>query len=165
MEEELKVTDINVGELEIDIKILKEFLAKYKLIDTNTLKEIKPTQFWGGATYVESNEFQAMYNILNRLEQLEKENKELKKITQMYDAFGNDYMENNVKMIIADREYFHNGIFNESFIPKSVIREKIEEYLEEDKKYKRYLKDGRECFTFNYFVAKELKKLLGGSNE
>lgn len=82
-----------------------------------------------------------------KIEQLEKENKELKN--------------NCKKCVVRDRlsEYVDDSI------PKSVIREKIEEYLEEDKKYKRYLKDGRECFTFNYFVAKELKKILGGSNE
>ena len=33
-----------------------------------------------------------------------------------------------MKMIIADREYFNNGIFKESFIPKSLIKEKIDYY-------------------------------------
>lgn len=96
--------------------------------------------------------------VYDYIQQLEKENKELKKITQMYDAFGNDYMENDVKMIIADREYFHNGIFNESFIPKSVIREKIEFY-------KRY---GKVKNSDEYVMSVEielLEELLGGSNE
>ena len=40
------------------------------------------------------------------------------------------------------------------------IKAKTEEYLEYDKKYKRYLKDGRECFTMEYYYAKMLQSLL-----
>ena len=43
---------------------------------------------------------------------------------------------------------------------KDKIKAKIEEYLEYDKKYKRYLKDGRECFTMEYYYAKMLQSLL-----
>lgn len=109
--------------MEEDIKTVQNFLDDFKDEETGEYIE------WH--RYIELKECQAIENTLHRLEQLEKENEELKKITQMYDAFGNDYMGNDVKMIIADREYFHNGIFNESFIPKSVIREKIEELEKE----------------------------------
>ena len=102
--------------------------------------------------------------------QLEKENRELKKITRMYDAFGNDYMENNVKMIIADREYFQNGMFNESFIPKFVIREKLKEInikLEDVSKRREKAKTKEEesvlwCLEIRLDEkVKTLKELLG----
>lgn len=66
-------------------------------------------------------------NLLTRYKELEEENKKLKEITNTYNAFGNDYISNETKMIIADREYFNNGIFKESFVPKSLIKEKIKE--------------------------------------
>lgn len=44
-------------------------------------------------------------------------------------------MLNDVKMIIADREYFNNGIFKENFIPKSKVKEKIEEYKQKETLY------------------------------
>lgn len=40
------------------------------------------------------------------------------------------------------------------------IENKIEEFLEYDKKCKTYTKDGRENFTLEYFKAKTLQELL-----
>lgn len=71
--------------------------------------------------------FNTIMAILDERDKLKKENKELKEITKQYDAFTNDYMENDKPMIIADRRYFACGIFKENFIPKSKIKEKIEE--------------------------------------
>lgn len=48
----------------------------------------------------------------------------------------------------------------ENYIPKQKIKDKIEEYLEYDKKYKTYTKDGKENFTMEYFKAKALQELL-----
>ena len=70
--------------MEEDIKILEEFLAGYKLFDTETLEEIKPTRFWEGIVYVKSNEFQAIYNLLKRYKELEEENKELELEKESY---------------------------------------------------------------------------------
>ena len=59
-----------------------------------------------------------------------------------------------------------NKIFN-YVISKQKIKDKIEEYLEFDKKYKSYTKDGRENFTIEYYKAKTLEELLeeGEENE
>lgn len=45
------------------------------------------------------------------------------------------------------------------------IKEKIEEYLEFDKKHKTYTKDGRKNFTMEYFKAKALEELLQESED
>lgn len=66
-------------------------------------------------------------NTITAIENLIKGYRELKEITNKYDAFANDYMPNDVKMVIADRKFFQDGIFNESFIPKSKIKEFVEE--------------------------------------
>ena len=63
---------------------------------------------------------QAIDNIIARY-------KELEKIVKTYNAIPNDYMPGDVKIVIADREYFNNGILKENLIPKSKVKEKIEE--------------------------------------
>ena len=45
-------------------------------------------------------------------------------------------------------------------IPKSKIKEKIEEIKEKDKAYKTYTKDGRENFITEYFAIKVLQELI-----
>ena len=68
----------------------------------------------------------AIKNLLTRYKQLEEENTQLKTITQEY----NSYLQDSncaTKIIIADSEYFANGFFKENFIPKSKVKEKIEE--------------------------------------
>lgn len=87
--------------------------------DIKILEEIKrPTLATG---------FERQTKILQAIENLIKGYRELKEITNQYNAFGNDYLSNDVKIIIADREYFNNGIFKENFIPKSKIKAKIQE--------------------------------------
>jgi hypothetical protein len=86
--------------MEEDKKYLKDQIKRIKL-------EYMPCEL-----FVFDRLIQAIENILNRLEQLEKENKELKN--------------NCKKCIVRERlnEYVENSI------PKSVIRDKIEEYKE-----------------------------------
>lgn len=45
-------------------------------------------------------------------------------------------------------------------MPKEAIEKKIEEYFEYDKKHKRYMSDGRECYTNEYYKALTLQELL-----
>ena len=101
--------------MEEDIKILETYLknSAYKEKDSDFFKN-------GGWEIVDLEIPQAIDNLL-------KGYRELKEITNTYDAFANDYIPNDVKMVIADRKFFQDGIFNESFIPKSKIKEKIEE--------------------------------------
>ena len=66
-------------------------------------------------------------NLLTRYKQLEEENKELKHITQNYNAYQQKSDNPNTTIIIADEKWFINGYFKENFIPKSKIKEKIEE--------------------------------------
>ena len=53
-----------------------------------------------------------------------------------------------------------NPEFEDLYISKDKIKDKIKEYLEFDKKYKTYTKDGRENFSMAYFKAKALQELL-----
>lgn len=68
----------------------------------------------------------AMSNLVTRYKQLEEENTQLKTITQEYNSYLQD-SNCDTKIIIADSEYFANGFFKENFIPKSKVKEKIEE--------------------------------------
>ena len=84
----------------------------------------------------------AIENILNRLEQLEKENKELKlKIRDFYRSRG-EYIK--AKAIMTSELRY-------DYIPKSVIREKIEELKEIHKEQDWTQKQG-----FYYDCYKEL---------
>ena len=131
--------------------------AERKPLDNKEVSDALCTLLhWALKEVIYETQVKQFYIVYDYIEQLEKENEELKKITQMYDAFGNDYMENDVKMIIADREYFQNGIFNESFIPKSIIKNKIKEYEE-------LLKDELTQVTYwneIQYTIRVLKKLL-----
>jgi hypothetical protein len=98
---------------------------------------------------METKDLQSLENLIKGYRELEEENarigmlnlvqedmiKELEEITNKYDAFANDYMPNDVKMIIADREYFNNGVFKENFIPKSKVKEIIENWKNQSTYY------------------------------
>ena len=78
-------------------------------------------------------ECESLEKLLTRYKQLEEENTQLKTITQEYNSYLQD-SNCDTKIIIADSEYFANGFFKENFIPKSKVKEKIEE-LKDDIKY------------------------------
>lgn len=101
----------------------------------------------------------AIENILGRLEQLEKENKKLTEAR-------NWYFEHTVNKAVTP-EMLHK-ILREDYVPKSVIREKIEEF----KKYglKRHDYSLIDMSTYKIITYEqaldELKEeLIGGSNE
>ena len=96
--------------MEEDIKILEENLKN-------------------GTIYVNCGNSidKALENLLTRYKQLEEENKELKHITQNYNAYQQKSDNPNTTIIIADEKWFINGYFKENFIPKSKVKEKIEE--------------------------------------
>lgn len=112
--------------MEEDIKILEEIKKKFE----KTMKIIVLGEY---STYVDNSIFEDIKKLINisenliaRYKQLEEENTQLKTITQEYNSYLQD-SNCDTKIIIADSEYFANGYFKENFIPKSRVKEKIEE--------------------------------------
>ena len=106
--------------------------------------------------------FVELYYLFNK----EKEKKEeLEKIVETYNVMPNKYTPNNMKLVIADMEYFKDGFFKENMIPKSKIEAKIEEIKEEVKTCFLYGKVGcctnnckEDCYYYN--VIDILQSLL-----
>ena len=105
--------------MEEDIKILEELISEYK----NNVWNEYPYKFNKEIIYT-------LENLLTRYKQLEEENKELKHITQNYNVYQQKSDNPNTTIIIADEKWFINGYFKENFIPKSKVKEKIEELKE-----------------------------------
>ena len=59
---------------------------------------------------------------LNLIEKQSKEIEELKNITKSYDSFLGDE-----KIVIADKKFFVNGYFQENFVRKDKIKEKMQQ--------------------------------------
>lgn len=93
--------------MEKDIEILEEILNRQ-------IEDIEGTKIV----------YKAIENLINRV-------KELEKIVEAYNVIPNDYIPKDMKIVIADREYFNNGILKETCLPKSKIKEKIEELRKE----------------------------------
>ena len=108
--------------MEEDIKILEDFIDYYGFIKT-AIGDDNIRQF---EINISKNEIKAIENLIARNKELKKENKELKEITTNYNAYP--YYDGDDRIIIADVKYFANGFFKNNFIPKSKIKEKIEEY-------------------------------------
>ena len=62
-------------------------------------------------------------DIINAISNLIEENKELKHITQNYNAYQQKSDNHNTTILIADEKWFINGYFKENFIPKSKLQE------------------------------------------
>ena len=120
--------------MEEDIKILEEFLD---LARTRDYKGNLTGSFDEFELEVEEKEYKAIENLLTRYKQLEEENTQLKTITQEYNSYLQD-SNCDTKIIIADSEYFANGFFKENFIPKSKVKEKIEELKEDEEFYREH---------------------------
>lgn len=66
--------------------------------------------------------------ILNLLEKLQKENEELKAITNQYEAYKCEApKDSRAKIIIADKLYFNNGYFKNNFIEIDKIKKVFED--------------------------------------
>ena len=115
------------------IKILEEIKKKFE----KTMKIIVLGEY---STYVDNSIFEDIKKLINisenliaRYKQLEEENKELKHITQNYNAYQQKSDNPNTTIIIADEKWFINGYFKENFIPKSKVKDKMEELNKEIK--------------------------------
>ena len=104
------------------IKILEEIVETYRSCSVN--EEGFDMKVDIGFT---KKECEALENLIAGYKQLEEENKELKHITQNYNAYQQKSDNPNSTIIIADEKWFINGYFKENFIPKSKVKEKIEE--------------------------------------
>ena len=123
-----------------DIKESKKILTDY-MLELNA--DIQRAEDWANTSADEEMYF-ALKTVLDRLEQLEKENKELKN--------NNKVIETNSLLVIETNKHL-----KANSIPKSVIREKIEELKEIHKE-----QDWTQKQSFYYDCYNEL---LGGSNE
>ena len=118
-------------ELEEDIKILEELIEEYKDCSVKGLDMQVDVSF-------REKQCNAIKHLIKRYKQLEEENKELKHITQNYNAYQQKSDNPNTTIIIADEKWFINGYFKENFIPKSKVKEKIEELKEDEEFYREH---------------------------
>ena len=83
--------------------------------------------------------------ILNLIEKLQKENKELKTITNQYETYECEAPKNSkAKIIIADKFYFNNGYFKNNFIEIDKIKRVFEDF-------EKLMKAGEENVGSNVF--------------
>lgn len=114
--------------------------------------------------------------VLNLIEKQQKEIEELKNITKSYDSFLGDE-----KIVIADKNFFVNGYFQENFVRKDKIKDIIDRIDYDIKKtkeiilkntniYASYRKNDyqivrlRAMNTKSLDIKKRLQELLEGDN-
>ena len=116
----------------------------------------------------------ALENLLKRYKELEEEvesqdktidklveeQEEREKYVHSLEELKNNYINPSKARISYYDTKKGTEVVIEGFIPISVIQNKRNEYLDFDKKYKTYTKDGRENFTMEYFKAKALDEIL-----
>ena len=100
------------------------------------IEELKRLFYFNRLTQYGKRKLMRYYE--QRIKQLEEENKELKHITQNYNAYQQKSDNPNTTIIIADEKWFINGYFKENFIPKSKVKEKIEELKEDEEFYREH---------------------------
>ena len=113
--------------MEEDIKILKEILTEPRFYFNEKLT-FEAMQI----------KLQAIENILGRLEQLEKENKELKESNEIVET-NYDTLRGDIQAVVNELGFPEDTIISdefvlmikENYIPKSVIREKIDKLKRE----------------------------------
>lgn len=110
------------------IKILEEIVEIYRSCSVN--EEGFDMRVDIGFT---KKECEALETVLSDYKRVLEENKELKHITQNYNAYQQKSDNPNSTIIIADEKWFINGYFKENFIPKSKVKDKMEELNKEIK--------------------------------
>ena len=93
----------------------------------------------------------------NRYYKQRKEIEALKKITNTYNSYGGNLM-NDTRIIICDSRYFLNGTFVNKFVSKNKITKKIKEYQEKAEDVKQKYK-GVYAYKDDYLEA--LAKIEG----
>ena len=98
-----------------------------------------------------------------RIEQLELENKVLQDNNKGLKTKIDEQSKEIEELKDESKEYqigFAQGCYEKDLDWKDKIKAKIEEIENEDKKYKNYLKDGRENFTPEYVWARPVLQSL-----
>ena len=131
------------------IDIIKNEIKSFETVITAMEKEIDDKD-WLRKNILEIKEDisvrETLLNLIEKqskeIEELKEKKEELEKIVETYNVMPNKYTPNNMKLVIADMEYFKDGFFKENMIPKSKIEAKIEEIKEEVKTCSIYKKTG-----------------------
>lgn len=133
--------------IKLDELITKAIQNKYKEVELITLQEIIKKQ-------------------KRENEKLRNENVELKMITKEYNSIKQDLSLSMKKIVIADIDYFDNGIFKEKFIHESKLKEEIRKIKYDIAKTKEKIKEEN---TFPKYMSKwrkiRLDAFITKSNE
>jgi len=147
----------------INLKIrIENTFARAKSVRERIANENKELKFPSEPSEAECLAYDMQY-IKQYIEQLEKENKELKGKYNIQPVLVNN------SMFFIDNELYENLLvdINKNYIPKSVIRDKIEELYNKQDKEDEILSDkGFDLGMRNYLTTKEvtikvLKEILG----
>lgn len=141
-------SDKNVGSIEEDIKLEEELIKEYKLYgDLDGIQDLRPYM-------------KAIENILNRNKELEEELQRQKEINTVINKENlDDKYEEVLEKVMT--KFLNNNIKND-FIPKSLVKEKIEELNKEEKQELKGLKGQDRYFVKQMYQYKRsvLQELL-----
>lgn len=123
IKENSNAADTNVATIEEDIQILEEFIDGLRQYNTETGKDIKPTQFGEGQRYVYSNVYYAIDHILSDYKKVLKENEYMHNELDKQQTTINKYArENEEYSKQLDLDYV-----DKNYISKKKIEDTIEE--------------------------------------
>lgn len=123
IKENSNAADTNVATIEEDIQILEEFIDGLRQYNTETGKDIKPTQFREGQRYVYSNVYYAIDHILSDYKKVLKENEYMHNELDKQQTTINKYAKENEEYSKQlDLDYV-----DKNYISKQKIKDEIEE--------------------------------------
>ena len=123
IKENSNAADTNVATIEEDIQILEEFIDGLRQYNTETGKDIKPTQFGEGQRYVYSNVYYAIDHILSDYKKVLKENEYMHNELDKQQTTINKYAKENEEYSKQlDLDYV-----DKNYIPKQKVKDEIEE--------------------------------------
>lgn len=123
IKENSNAADTNVATIEEDIQILEEFIDGLRQYNTETGKNIKPTQFREGQRYVYSNVYYAIDHILSDYKKVLKENEYMHNELDKQQTTINKYAKENEEYSKQlDLDYV-----DKNYISKQKIKDEIEE--------------------------------------
>ena len=123
IKENSNAADTNVATIEEDIQILEEFIDGLRQYNTETGKDIKPTQFREGQRYVYSNVYYAIDHILSDYKKVLKENEYMHNELDKQQTTINKYAKENEEYSKQlDLDYV-----DKNYISKKKIEDTIEE--------------------------------------
>lgn len=123
IKENSNAADTNVATIEEDIQILEEFIDGLRQYNTETGKDIKPTQFGEGQRYVYSNVYYAIDHILSDYKKVLKENEYMhNELDKQQTTINKHAKENEEYSKQLDLDYV-----DKNYVSKKKIEDTIEE--------------------------------------